>query len=111
MDLTAVALLVSLVSVSLSADNAGGKARSCVDVRSFYNGKGFTLSGVPQSEISVLYRHPPDVWIPMWFERACAGAHLQQYVVPVGHVTTNTLTTRFVGFPQGCSLGVKKTSL
>lgn len=52
MDLTAVALLVSLVSVSLSADNAGGKARSCTDVRQFYSGKGFTLNGVPQSEIS-----------------------------------------------------------
>lgn len=52
MDLTAVALLVSLISVSLSADNAGGKARSCADVRHFYSGKGFTLNGVPQSEIS-----------------------------------------------------------
>jgi len=52
MDLTAVALLVSLVSVSLSADNAGGKAQSCTDVRNFYIGKGFTLNGVPQSEIS-----------------------------------------------------------
>lgn len=52
MDLTAVALLVSLVSVSLSAENAGGKARSCADVRQFYSGKGFTLNGVPQSEIS-----------------------------------------------------------
>lgn len=52
MDLTAVALLVSLISVSLSADNAGGKARSCADVRQFYSGKGFTLKGVPRSEIS-----------------------------------------------------------
>ncbi|XP_016430413.1 glypican-1-like [Sinocyclocheilus rhinocerous] len=52
MDLTAVALLVSLISVSLSADNAGGKVRSCADVRQFYSGKGFTLNGVPQSEIS-----------------------------------------------------------
>uniref|UniRef100_A0A673N9K5 Glypican-1 n=1 Tax=Sinocyclocheilus rhinocerous TaxID=307959 RepID=A0A673N9K5_9TELE len=48
----AVALLVSLISVSLSADNAGGKVRSCADVRQFYSGKGFTLNGVPQSEIS-----------------------------------------------------------
>lgn len=56
---------------------------------------------------SVFYRHPPDVWIPMWFERACAGAPLQQYMVPVGHVVMNTVMARFVGFPQGCSLGVK----
>ncbi|KAA0712120.1 Glypican-1 Secreted glypican-1 [Triplophysa tibetana] len=52
MDLTPVALLVSIISVSLSADNAGGKARSCADMRQFYSGKGFTLNGVPQSEIS-----------------------------------------------------------
>lgn len=43
----------------------------------------------------------------MWFERACAGAHLQQYMVPVGHVMMNTVTAKFVGFPQGCNLGVK----
>ncbi|TRZ01198.1 hypothetical protein DNTS_035513 [Danionella cerebrum] len=53
MDLAAVAVLVTLVSVSLSAENAAGKARSCTDVRHFYSGKGFTLNGVPQSEISV----------------------------------------------------------
>ncbi len=43
----------------------------------------------------------------MWFERACAGADLQQYVVPVGHVMMNAVTAGFVGFPQGCYLGVK----
>lgn len=29
-----------------------GAERSCADLRQFYTGKGFTLSGVPQSEIS-----------------------------------------------------------
>lgn len=38
-------------------------------------------SSSPLIHSSVLYTHPPDVWIPMWFERACAGADLQQYVV------------------------------
>ncbi|XP_064194361.1 glypican-1-like [Anguilla rostrata] len=33
-------------------DNVSSKARSCSDVRQFYNGKGFSLSGVPQAEIS-----------------------------------------------------------
>ncbi|XP_026861305.2 glypican-1 [Electrophorus electricus] len=52
MDLTPVTLLVCLIAVCLSADNTGVKARSCADVRQFYSGKGFTLNGVPQSEIS-----------------------------------------------------------
>ncbi|KAJ8357479.1 hypothetical protein SKAU_G00202730 [Synaphobranchus kaupii] len=33
-------------------DNVSSKARSCSDVRQFYSGKGFSLSGVPQTEIS-----------------------------------------------------------
>ncbi|XP_041912698.1 glypican-1 [Alosa sapidissima] len=53
MDVTATVLLLSLaVPVLLSADSVGSKARSCADVRQFYSGKGFTLNGVPQSEIS-----------------------------------------------------------
>ncbi|XP_076847722.1 glypican-1 [Brachyhypopomus gauderio] len=52
MDLTPVPLLVCLVAVCVCADNTGAKARSCADVRQFYSGKGFTLNGVPQSEIS-----------------------------------------------------------
>ncbi|XP_026091559.1 glypican-1-like [Carassius auratus] len=52
MDLTAVALLVSLISVTLSAGEAGAKKRSCADMRQFYTGKGFTLKGVPGTEIS-----------------------------------------------------------
>ncbi|XP_034035393.1 glypican-1 [Thalassophryne amazonica] len=31
---------------------AAGADRSCADLRQFYTGKGFTLAGVPQSEIS-----------------------------------------------------------
>lgn len=46
----------------------------------------------------------------MWFERACAGADLQQYVVPVGHVMMNAVAAGLVGFPQGCYLGVKTCS-
>ncbi|XP_028824964.1 glypican-1 [Denticeps clupeoides] len=52
MDFTATVLLLSAVAVPSFADNAASKARSCSDVRQFYSGKGFTLHGVPQSEIS-----------------------------------------------------------
>lgn len=43
-------LLPCLAVPVMSTD--GGKARSCAEVRQFYSGKGFTLQGVPQSEIS-----------------------------------------------------------
>ncbi|XP_059399797.1 glypican-1-like [Carassius carassius] len=55
MDLTALALLVLLISVTLSAGEAGAKKRSCADMRQFYTGKGFTLKGVPGNEISGAY--------------------------------------------------------
>ncbi|KAM6962855.1 glypican-1 [Aplochiton taeniatus] len=35
-----------------TGDNSNSKARSCSEVRQFYTGKGFTLNGVPQTEIS-----------------------------------------------------------
>lgn len=54
----ALALTIILVFCMLAAcaradgNNAGGKARSCTDARRFYSGKGFTLNGVPNAEIS-----------------------------------------------------------
>ncbi len=68
---------------------------------------GFPIKTDLSVHSSVLYNTHHDVWIPMWFERACAGADLQQYVVPVGHVMMNAVTAGSVGFPQGCYLGVK----
>jgi len=49
--------LVCPVPVVGAAGPAGNsslssKARSCSDLRQFYTGKGFTLNGVPQTEIS-----------------------------------------------------------
>uniref|UniRef100_A0AAZ3P4H0 Glypican-1 n=1 Tax=Oncorhynchus tshawytscha TaxID=74940 RepID=A0AAZ3P4H0_ONCTS len=52
MDFLPALLFFFLSAVPLSADNANSKARSCLDVRQFYSGKGFTLNGVPQTEIS-----------------------------------------------------------
>ncbi|XP_029488547.1 glypican-1-like [Oncorhynchus nerka] len=52
MDFLPALLIFFLSAVPLSADNANSKARSCLDVRQFYSGKGFTLNGVPQTEIS-----------------------------------------------------------
>ncbi|KAJ8390340.1 hypothetical protein AAFF_G00107340 [Aldrovandia affinis] len=46
------AFLLCVGTVPVFGDNASSKARSCSDVRQFYNGKGFSLSGVPQTEIS-----------------------------------------------------------
>ncbi|KAM9386285.1 glypican-1 [Pholidichthys leucotaenia] len=37
---------------ALCAGPAAGAERSCADLRQFYTGKGFTLTGVPQTEIS-----------------------------------------------------------
>ncbi|XP_077413686.1 glypican-1b isoform X1 [Vanacampus margaritifer] len=49
-------IVAALVLCSLTAtacgDKGAGKARSCSDIRHFYSGKGFSLDGVPQSEIS-----------------------------------------------------------
>lgn len=49
-------IIAALALCSLTApacgDKGAGKARSCSDIRQFYSGKGFSLDGVPQSEIS-----------------------------------------------------------
>lgn len=45
-------LLVCAAAVTAAAAAAAGAERSCADLRQFYTGKGFTLAGVPQSEIS-----------------------------------------------------------
>ncbi|XP_062869404.1 glypican-1 [Trichomycterus rosablanca] len=48
-----VAVVILLLSCARTdANSAAGKARSCSDTRRFYSGKGFTLSGVPSTEIS-----------------------------------------------------------
>ena len=49
-------IIAALALCSLTApacgDKGTSKARSCSDIRQFYSGKGFSLDGVPQSEIS-----------------------------------------------------------
>lgn len=37
---------------ALPGPASSGADRSCADLRQFYTGKGFTLTGVPQTEIS-----------------------------------------------------------
>uniref|UniRef100_A0A3B4AB33 Glypican-1 n=1 Tax=Periophthalmus magnuspinnatus TaxID=409849 RepID=A0A3B4AB33_9GOBI len=39
-------------SLSSSSSSSSSADRSCADLRQFYTGKGFTLAGVPQNEIS-----------------------------------------------------------
>ena len=47
------ALLCALACLLSAAPGPVAAAdRSCADLRQFYTGKGFTLAGVPQSEIS-----------------------------------------------------------
>ncbi|KAM7409811.1 hypothetical protein PAMA_001352 [Pampus argenteus] len=45
-------LLGVLVCLSAAPGPVAGADRSCADLRQFYTGKGFTLIGVPQTEIS-----------------------------------------------------------
>lgn len=54
MDSYIVALVLALSSLTTAVlgEKGTSKARSCSDIRQFYSGKGFTLDGVPQSEIS-----------------------------------------------------------
>nr|XP_020451513.1 glypican-1-like [Monopterus albus] len=47
-----VALALGSLTVPACGDKGTSKARSCLDIRQFYSGKGFPLDGVPQSEIS-----------------------------------------------------------
>ncbi|XP_048845169.1 glypican-1-like [Brienomyrus brachyistius] len=46
------AFLICLLTFPVFGDNTSGRSRSCADVRHFYSGKGFSLNGVPDSEIS-----------------------------------------------------------
>ncbi|XP_028987313.1 glypican-1b [Betta splendens] len=50
--LVIVALALGSLAAPGSGDKSFSKARSCSDIRLFYDGKGFPLDGVPQSEIS-----------------------------------------------------------
>ncbi|XP_026199426.1 glypican-1-like [Anabas testudineus] len=45
-------LLCVLVCLFAAPGPVSGGERSCADLRQFYTGKGFTLAGVPQTEIS-----------------------------------------------------------
>lgn len=45
-------LLCAAVCLCAAPGWAAGADKSCADLRQFYTGKGFTLAGVPQSEIS-----------------------------------------------------------
>uniref|UniRef100_A0A8C7VDR5 Glypican-1 n=1 Tax=Oncorhynchus mykiss TaxID=8022 RepID=A0A8C7VDR5_ONCMY len=47
-----IALVLCALTVPGFGDTGSGKAQSCSDIRQFYNGNGFSLKGVPQSEIS-----------------------------------------------------------
>ncbi|KAM4629538.1 glypican-1 isoform 2-T2 [Polymixia lowei] len=47
-----VCVLLCVSEVRVQVDGADNKAGSCTDLRQFYTGKGFTLTGVPQTEIS-----------------------------------------------------------
>ncbi|KAF3690637.1 Glypican-1 Secreted glypican-1 Precursor [Channa argus] len=46
------ALLCVLLCLAAAPGPVAGADRSCADLRQFYTGKGFTLVGVPQTEIS-----------------------------------------------------------
>lgn len=45
-------LLCVLLCLSAAPGPVAGADRSCTELRQFYTGKGFTLVGVPQTEIS-----------------------------------------------------------
>ncbi|KAG5850335.1 hypothetical protein ANANG_G00081140 [Anguilla anguilla] len=47
-----LAFFFCFLAIPVFGDNTSSKPRSCSDVRQFYSGKGFSLSGVPQTEIS-----------------------------------------------------------
>lgn len=50
--LSPLLLLLLLLLSTCTRANSNSKARSCSDTRRFYSGKGFTLNGVPHSDIS-----------------------------------------------------------
>lgn len=45
-------LLCAVLGLCVAPGSVSGADRSCGDLRQFYTGKGFTLEGVPQTEIS-----------------------------------------------------------
>ncbi|KAF7692574.1 glypican-1b [Silurus meridionalis] len=47
-----VALVLCVLAGAVSAESASGKSRSCSAFRQFYSSKSFSLSGVPQTQIS-----------------------------------------------------------
>ncbi|KAG7319740.1 hypothetical protein KOW79_016883 [Hemibagrus wyckioides] len=47
-----LALVLCVLAGAVSAESASGKSRSCAAFRQFYNTKGFSMSGVPQAQIS-----------------------------------------------------------
>ncbi|XP_033894118.1 glypican-1 [Acipenser ruthenus] len=52
MDLRLALFYVGFLTASALGENSSSKARSCSDVRQVYSAKGFSLTGVPQTEIS-----------------------------------------------------------
>ncbi|MGH0132888.1 UNVERIFIED_CONTAM: hypothetical protein FKN15_012469 [Acipenser sinensis] len=52
MDLRLAFFYVGFLTASALGENSSSKARSCSDVRQVYSAKGFSLTGVPQTEIS-----------------------------------------------------------
>lgn len=47
-----LALVLCVLTGSVSAESASAKSRSCAAFRQFYSSKGFSMSGVPQAQIS-----------------------------------------------------------
>ncbi|KAB5535691.1 hypothetical protein PHYPO_G00120910 [Pangasianodon hypophthalmus] len=47
-----LALVLCVLAGAVSAESATGKSRSCTAFRDFYSSKGFSMSGVPQAQIS-----------------------------------------------------------
>lgn len=63
-------LLWAAVCLCAAPGPGSGAERSCADLRQFYTGKGFTLTGVPQTEISGEFNHTSlhAVWIQPTFK-------------------------------------------
>lgn len=52
MGITMIFVLCVLNMPVFGAGNAIAKPRSCADVKQFYIGKGFSVNGLPQTELS-----------------------------------------------------------
>lgn len=58
-------LLCVLACLCAAAGPVAGADKSCTDLRQFYTSKGFTLAGVPQTEISGrCERNTPNLQLP-----------------------------------------------